>query len=153
MYSEETDIALKEEMEALKADIIKVYNASNKRTSGEFEKGLEINYQPNKATLSGYVYLAGRIAGKQPPSAVIEKWLIQKGITPIETKMKISSLAYLIARKIGKEGTKKENHLEIYDQVITPERIDKILDRLNKINVTLFINEVTIMIEKLVTNK
>jgi hypothetical protein len=153
VYSEETDIALKEEMEALKADIIKVYNASNKRTSGEFEKGLEINYQPNKATLSGYVYLAGRIAGKQPPSAVIEKWLIQKGITPIETKMKISSLAYLIARKIGKEGTKKENHLEIYDQVITPERIDKILDRLNKINVTLFINEVTIMIEKLVTNK
>jgi hypothetical protein len=29
--------------------------------------------------------------------------------------MKISTLAFLIARKIGKEGTNKQNHLAIYD--------------------------------------
>ena len=153
MNSNVNDTIIKEELEAIKADIIALYNASGKRTSGEFENGLEIKYQPNSAILSGYVYLAGRAAGKQPPIEAIEKWLIAKGITPIESKMKISSLAYLIARKIAKEGTKKENHLQIYNQIITPERIEKILERLNKVNVTAFANEVTIMITKLVNNK
>jgi hypothetical protein len=153
MDSNVNDTIIKEELEAIKADIIALYNASGKRTSGEFENGLEIKYQPNSAILSGYVYLAGRAAGKQPPIEAIEKWLIAKGITPIESKMKISSLAYLIARKIAKEGTKKENHLQIYNQIITPERIEKILERLNKVNVTAFANEVTIMITKLVNNK
>lgn len=147
------DEVLKEEMESLKADIITYYNASGKRVSGEFESGLEIKYSNNSATLSGYVYLAGRAAGKQPPIQAIEKWLRLKGINPIESKMKISTLAFLIARKIAKEGTKKENHLKIYDAIITPERIDSILERLNKINVTAFTNEVTVMINKLVTDK
>lgn len=153
MDSTENDRIIKEELEAIKAEIIAVYNASGKKVSGEFEQGLEIKYAPNQATLSGYVYLAGRKSGKMPPIQAIEKWLIQKGITPIETKMKISTLAYLIARKIAREGTKKENHLAIYDQIVTPERIDSILEKLNAINVTAFTNEVTVMIEKLVTNK
>jgi hypothetical protein len=34
--------------------------------------GLELSYGPNAAILSGYVYLAGRVAGKQPPTAPIE---------------------------------------------------------------------------------
>ena len=143
------DDILKLEMEAIKADIIKVYESSGKRTSGEFLNGLNTSYSLNKATLSGYVYLAGRIAGKQPPTAPIEQWLITKGITPIEKNMSISSLAYLIARKIGQKGTNKENHLKIYEQVITPERIDSILEKINKINVNLFVNEVTIMIQKI----
>lgn len=147
------DEIIAEEMEALKVDIIAAYESSGKKVSGEFAKGLEIKYSPNRATLLGYVYLAGRVAGKMPPIQAIEKWLIQKGIKPIEDKMKISTLAFLIARKIAKNGTRKENHLAIYDQIITPERIDKILDRINKINITAFTNEVTIMIEKLVTNK
>ncbi|MEC4048772.1 hypothetical protein OX284_004965 [Flavobacterium sp. SUN046] len=150
--SEENDKIIKEELEAIKAEIISIYNASGKRTTGEFEKGLKIEYSPNKAVLSGYAYLAGRKAGKMPPVQAIEKWVINKGIKPIEAKMKTSSLAFLIARKIAQQGTKKENHLLIYDQLITPERIDKILQRLNQINVTAFIGEVTVMITKLVTN-
>jgi hypothetical protein len=38
-------------------------------------KSLELSYGPNAAILSGYVYLAGRVAGKQPPTAPIEAWL------------------------------------------------------------------------------
>lgn len=151
--SVDNDLLIKQEMEALKAEIIAVYEASGKKVSGEFEKGLEINYSPNGAILSGYVYLAGRVAGKQPPIQAIEKWLVAKGIAPIESKMKISTLAYLIARKIGQKGTKKENHLAIYDQVITPARIDEILEKINKINVTAFIDEISVTIEKLVINK
>jgi hypothetical protein len=40
-------------------------------------KVLELSYGPNAAILSGYVYLAGRVAGKQPP-APIEAWLKAK---------------------------------------------------------------------------
>lgn len=150
---DDNDRIIKEEFEAIRTDIIALYNAGGKRTSGEFENGLQVDYRTNGATLSGYVYLAGRIAGKQPPSKAIEEWLIQKGIQPINEKMKISTLAYLIARKIGQKGTNPANHQYVYDEVITPERIQSILDKLNKINVTAFVNEVTVMIEKLVTNK
>jgi len=150
---EDNDKILREEFEELKKDIINSYNSGGKKTSGEFENGLQIDYRTDGATLKGYVYLAGRIAGKQPPTKAIEDWLIKKGITPIEDKMKISTLAFLIARKIGRSGTNKENHQYIYDEIITPQRIQSILDRITKINVTSFINEVSVTIEKLVTNK
>lgn len=146
------DEIIRIEMEAIKADLINAYNTSGKRTTGEFERGLEVTYSTNSATLSGYAYLAGRAAGKQPATAPIEKWLNAKGITPIDSKMKISSLAYLIARKIGKEGTKKESHLAIYDLVITPERIQLIMDKITQLNVSLFVNEINITIQKLVSN-
>lgn len=149
----DNDEIIKEEFEAIKADIIALYNAGGKRTTGEFESGLEIIYRSDGATLMGYVYLAGRIAGKQPPTKAIEDWLNAKGIKPIEEKMKISTLAYLIARKIGQMGTNPANHQYVYDEVITPERIQRILDKITKINVTAFVNEVTVMIEKLVENK
>lgn len=151
--SDDNSKIIAEEMEALKVEIIAEYNASGKRTSGEFEQGLEIKQNGTSATLLGYLYLGGRAAGKMPPISAIEKWIQLKGITPIEAKMKTSTLAYLIARKIAKEGTNPENHLYIYDKIITPERIDKIMERLNKININAFINEVTIMINKLVTNR
>jgi hypothetical protein len=65
-----------------------------------------------------------------------------KGITPLDSKNEDINISILIARKIGKEGTNKQNHLAIYDQVITPARIDDILGKINKINVTAFIDEV-----------
>ena len=135
-------------MEALRADILAVYEASGKRTTGEFEQGLETLFQVNSAVLFGYEYLGGRRAGKQPPIQEIEKWLIAKGIQPIEKNLSISSLAFLIARKIGREGTKKENNLPIYSQVVTPERIDEILNKINSLNVSQFIADISGYITK-----
>lgn len=45
----------------------------------------------------------GRKAGKRPPMSVIEKWLEDKPVAVQEISKK--SLAYLIARKIGLEGS------------------------------------------------
>lgn len=45
----------------------------------------------------------GRKAGKRPPMAMIEKWLEDKPVAVQEISKK--SLAYLIARKIGLEGS------------------------------------------------
>lgn len=45
----------------------------------------------------------GRKPGKQPPTSVIEKWLDEKPVALRDISKK--SLAFLIARKIGKEGS------------------------------------------------
>lgn len=148
LTEDENQKFLKEEMESLRNDILAVYNASGKRTSGEFEKGLEVIYEGNKATLMGYEYLGGRRAGKQPPMKAIEDWIKAKGLKPVESEMTTSTLAYLIARKIAKEGTKKENNLAIYTKVITPQRIDEILEKINKLNANAFVQEVVGIIEK-----
>lgn len=148
LTQDENQQLLQTEMNLLRDEIIEVYNASGKRTTGEFEQGLTIEFGTNKAILKGYEYLGGRRpnAGKMPPIQKIEDWLNAKGIKPIEDKMKISTLAYLIARKISKEGTKKENNLAIYSKVITPQRIDQILEKIQTLNANAFIREVTALI-------
>lgn len=137
----ETDFILKEEMESLVADITAAYEASGKKVSGEFEDGLKVTYRPNQATLEGYGYLAGRAAGKQPPVDKILRWVEQRGIQPLVGTQ--TGLAWAIAKKIAREGTNKENHLKIYEQVVTPERIQSIIDKVVKINIQTFVNNVT----------
>ena len=148
LSQDENQNILKVEMESLRADILQVYTASGKKNTGEFEQGLVIEYDGLIAVLKGYTYLGGRRAGKQPPIQAIEDWLTTKGIKPISDKMSISTLAFLIARKIAEKGTKKENHLQIYSQVITPERIQLILDKISELNANAFINEVVTTITK-----
>lgn len=52
-----------------------------------------------------YIYYVenGRKPGKRPPTKPIEKWIVDKGL--ILRDISVKSLAYLIARKIGEEGT------------------------------------------------
>lgn len=45
----------------------------------------------------------GRRPGKQPPTEPILKWVQERGITPSDISQE--SLAFLIARKIGREGS------------------------------------------------
>lgn len=144
----ETQKILVEEMESIKADILQLYNASGKRTSGEFERGLEIEYVSLTALLKGYNYLGGRRAGKQPPIKPILDWVISKGLAQVEEKTKASGIAFAIAKKIAEKGTNKERHLRVYNQVITPERIQKILDRVSQLNANAFVTEVVAIITK-----
>ena len=136
-----TDEVLKSEMEDLVKDIKAAYNQSGKRVSGEFERGLELTTSPNKVVLDGYAYLAGRAAGKMPPVQNILEWVQARGIQPLTGTQ--TGLAWAIAKKIAREGTNKENHLKIYEQVVTPERIQSILDKVTEINIQTFVNNVT----------
>ena len=135
------DEIIREEMESLIKDITAAYEASGKKVSGEFERGLEVIYKPNSAVLEGYAYLAGRAAGKMPPVENILEWVQARGIQPLKGTQ--TGLAWAIAKKIAREGTAKENHLKIYEQVVTPERIQSILDRVIEINIQEFVNNVT----------
>jgi hypothetical protein len=139
---------LQQEFEALRDDLIAKYDELGMRTTGNWADSLEVVVSENKAVILGVPYSqqleSGRVPGKQPPSQVIEQWIKDKGIASrIEGKISISSLAYLIARKIGREGWKREDHggVELISQVVTPERIQSILDRLSDIYVTDFTND------------
>lgn len=68
-------------------------------------KGRKLNWQGRLTTplLYGEVVEFGRRAGKQPPTDAIKMWVIRKGIA---SGKEADSVAYLIARKIGKRGTR-----------------------------------------------
>ena len=72
----------------------------------------------------------GRAAGKMPPIDAILNWIRVKPIVPIAVSGKVPSanqLAFLIARKIGRDGTPATHLLnKTYD---TPES-DVIIDKL-----------------------
>lgn len=58
----------------------------------------------------------GRGPGKMPPINVIEDWITRRKITPrsnTKTPMSTRSLAFLIARKIGREGTEGSHFLSM----------------------------------------
>lgn len=143
------DEIIKEEIDAILVDIKDLYRQSGKKASGQFEEGLEAVYEPNKGTIRGFVYLAGRKAGKMPPVKAILNWLKVKGIKPIQQNSSITSLAWAIAKKIAKHGTDKENALAVYEKVITPQRINQIIDRIAKLNVNRIVTEIRAELEVL----
>jgi hypothetical protein len=57
--------------------------------------------------------------------------------------MTISSLAFLIARKIGREGWKpKAGTVDIVDSVVTPERIQQMLNNVGAVYLDNFTNTI-----------
>lgn len=135
------------EMEALKKDIIDMYDKSGKRVSGQFERDLKTEYSFSdaiqKVDLFGNATLSGRKAGKMPPVENLKKWIEDKGIQ-LRNDLTSTSLAWAIAKSIAKNGTKTENHLNIYNQVITPQRIDSIIQKVSQFNADKFVSEIQI---------
>jgi len=144
-----TQDILQEEFDTLKTELIAAYDAKGMRTTGKWADGLEVEVSENKAVIMGLPYSqqleSGRVPGKQPPSEAIKQWIIDKGIAnQIQGKISISSLAYLIARKIARQGWKREQHggVDLINEVVTPERIQKIIDRVSDIYIVNFSNEI-----------
>lgn len=132
---------LHDEFNSIRVDLIKRHNELGMKASGKWEKGLEVNATKHKSTLLGehytYQLVNGRKNGKFPPRENIEQWIRDKGI---QSELKVSILAFLIARKIAKEGTKyfRQGGTDLIDSVITPERIQSILDKISHVSVTDF---------------
>lgn len=76
--------------------------------SGRLADSIDYVVTGSKLTIRGddYIYYLehGRKPGKRPPKDVIKKWIEDKGIVPRDNISK-DSLAFLIARKMGQEGS------------------------------------------------
>lgn len=130
------EIAVKE-FELIKNDLILLYEAKGMRASGSFADSLEVVSKQNVIQLYGLDYAEqlqfGREAGSYPNIEAIKKWIIDKGVfAEALQKMKISSLAFLIARKISLFGWKRERYggVDLISEVITPERINDIINKI-----------------------
>ncbi|AXG73949.1 hypothetical protein DVK85_06700 [Flavobacterium arcticum] len=132
------------EFEALKADIIAKYEASGLKASGNWATTLAVQTTDSSATLMGAAYADGRPPGKQPPSEAILQWIKVKGIAAqAENNISLSSLAYLIARKIAREGwTPQQSGSDIAASVATPQRMQQIIDRISDVYITQFSNDI-----------
>lgn len=135
---EEQKEILARELALLVEELRGKYEELNLKASGQWGETLkaqtaqEIAFLKGRITGKNYTYYMqhGRASGAMPPIKAIEQWITNKGI-PVEN-IKISSLAFLIARKIAKEGTRRYQNNgtpPFIDAVITPERIQQIIDK------------------------
>jgi hypothetical protein len=157
--NENTEI-LQQEFDALKTELIAKYDELGMRASGHWADSLEVVVSGNNAKIIGESYSQqleyGRNAGGKSGtgtsfSEAIEQWIKDKGIASrIEGEISVSSLAFLIVRKIMREGWKREEYggVNLITQVITPERIQQIIDRIGIEQTAGFIRDITTFLKQ-----
>jgi hypothetical protein len=147
---------LSREFEALKTDLIQAYDAKGMRASGKFADSLEVRVDGLKAQLWGESYAQQLETGRRPdgsgtgpqwqnPTEDIIQWIKDKGIANrIEGEISISSLAFLILRKIRSEGWKREQHggVELISEVVTEQRMQKIIDEVGAEQALIYSTEI-----------
>lgn len=100
-------------LEKFKQDLIANYDKLGLRASGKFADGLEYEIHGNKLQMFGAKHSIfmeyGRGSGGFPPLKAIEEWIeVKKGLPAIFVEKK-KQFAFIIARKIAKEGIKVPN--------------------------------------------
>lgn len=100
-------------LELLRLKLIAKYDELGLRASGDYEQELEPDVRGDKLIMYGAFHSQfmehGRDAGKFPPRKAIEDWIETKQGLPAEFREKKKQFAFLIARKIAKEGIKVPN--------------------------------------------
>lgn len=147
---------LSKEFEALKKDLILAYDSKGMRASGKFAESLEVRVKGLNAQLWGEDYAqqleTGRQAGRFPPIDAIKKWIVDKGIANrIQGEITVSALAFLIARKIARTGWKREQFggVELISEVITDERIQKIINEVGAEQTLVFTSDIERLIKEM----
>lgn len=127
---------LDQEFESLQNDLVLKYKELGMRASGKWEDSLERIVSPMNAKIIGEDYtnqlVSGRRPGSFPPVDAIKKWIVDKGIVNnIKGNISVSSLAFLIARKIAREGTKyfKQGGTDLISSVATEKRMQSVIDK------------------------
>lgn len=145
---------LADEFEKLKGLLIDRYDAKKMRASGQWAKELEEKTKGLNASIWGLPYSEQLEDGRTPTSSspksgpvtlreAIEDWIEDKNITP-KDDISTSSLAFLIARKIHREGWNREkyNGLNLISEVITPAWIQSVIDKVSEFQIAEFSSQV-----------
>ena len=149
------------ELEAIKQDLIAKHRSLGMEASGDWIGSVEVQTNRLSGVIKANHYTEQLVHGRPPTETstassptlkeVIEKWIYDKGIQPLESNMTISSLAFVIARKIHREGTEyfKQGGTDLVESVNTPQRIQQIIDRVTVVQVNLITSEITGFIQKM----
>lgn len=140
----------------IRADLIARHDELGMRASGNWAETLDTEVNRTKGIIWGQPYteqlVDGRRPGKMPPVGAIKKWIVDKGIASgLGEQISISSLAYAIATKIAKEGTRyfKQGGTDLVESVITPARIQMILDEVSEFHINNFTSEISSIFQNL----
>jgi hypothetical protein len=148
MYAE----VLHSEFDAIRKDLIAAYEAKGMRASGRFAEALEVLAGESSATLLGLPYTQQLETGRRPGPVSregqesIKQWILDKGVfNQAIGEIGLSSLAYLIARKIAREGWNRSQYggVELVSEVITPERIQSIIDKVGVVALASYTSDIT----------
>lgn len=146
-----------EEFNLIKQDLIKKHIQLGMKASGNWINSLTVFTDKDTGRISGEKYteqlIFGRRPGKFPPINAIKKWIIDKGIIRrIKGKITISSLAFLIARKIARSGTRyfQQGGTDLISSVITQRRIQNIINKVGAELTIVFVLSLEKEFEKLV---
>lgn len=149
---------LSAEFEALKNELIARYDELGMRASGQWAENLSVEASEDSAVLTqpdyGNALENGRKPGRQPPSEAIEQWLKDKGIAAqLEKEISVSSLAFLIARKIAREGWTRKDHggTQLISSVVTPRRMQQIIDTIGESQLAAFTTKISAYLDTLST--
>ena len=125
-----------EELEDLRKRIISNIDSTGRRASGRTSGSMHTDISENRGILFGRMAFGtletGRKSGKVPAGfyQIIKQWVIDKGIS-FDSQAERNSFAYLVSRKIAREGTQLYRtgaEADVYTTEV-PETIERIKDR------------------------
>ena len=131
------------------------YNSSGRKASGYFGEHIDVEMYDEGGRIKTPLYVGALVFGRKPTSggggsggkslySMILDWVKVKGITPDNPKMTDNTLAYLISRKIHKQGIKvpnKFNDGKLIDNTFTAESVQDLKSELIKIGQKVVTND------------
>ena len=129
------------------------YNSSGRKASGYFGEHIDVEMYDEGGRIKTPLYVGALVFGRKKTSgggggrslySMILDWIKVKGITPDDPKMTDNTLAYLITRKIHKQGIKVPNAYndgKLIDNTFTAESVQDLKSELIKIGQKVVTND------------
>ena len=131
------------------------YNSSGRKASGYFGEHIDVEMYDEGGRMRTPLYVGALVFGRKPTSgggggggkslySMILDWIKVKGITPDNPKMTDNTLAYLISRKIHKQGIKVPNQFndgKLIDNTFTAGSVQDLKNELIKIGQKVVTND------------
>lgn len=140
-----------EQFQILRKELVDKYDELGMRASGNWERNLHVIQSLNSTRIDGEEYTNEMVRGVKPNKGMkrqelkdlvesLKQWIQDKGIV---SNLSVTSLAWAIAIKMKKEGSKyyREGGTDLISSVITTERIQQII---NKVGIEVALNIVPI---------
>ncbi len=138
---------------ALQKLLISSYESSGRKASGKFAEGMCTEVTDTRMTLYGASHSVfverGRSAGAFPPRKAIMEWIEVKQGLPSVFKEKKEQFAFLIARKIAREGTRGSDVVESVIQEWIKNTMPKLLNELGQAYLVQIENDIVPLLKKM----